>query len=172
MNRKNYPSLTQRVGSHSSGLQGHAANFKESGCVEDMAAFFREFVVGLCCRNDPLESQSPRLVFSHADLRIRALPLRFCEGSASSKTKQVQLPCGSGEIGRRARLRGVWGNPCRFKSCLPHSSFTQSHGSLFALRNQTSPSLGVMLPTPSLLTTMFALSLLTAERLPVQLLLL
>lgn len=26
---------------------------------------------------------------------------------------------GSGEIGRRARLRGVWGNPCRFKSCLP-----------------------------------------------------
>ena len=32
----------------------------------------------------------------------------------------VCFTCGSGEIGRRARLRGVWSNPCRFKSCLPH----------------------------------------------------
>ena len=28
--------------------------------------------------------------------------------------------CGSGEIGRRARLRGVWVTPYGFKSRLPH----------------------------------------------------
>ena len=28
--------------------------------------------------------------------------------------------CGSGVIGRRARLRGVWVTPCGFKSHLPH----------------------------------------------------
>ena len=34
--------------------------------------------------------------------------------------KMTQCPCRSGGIGRRARLRAVWGDPCRFESGLRH----------------------------------------------------
>lgn len=39
-----------------------------------------------------------------------------------------EMSRGSGEIGRRARLRGVWSNPCRFKSCLPHRCLSKAVG--------------------------------------------
>src|SRR5438876_5646747 len=51
--------------------------------------------------------------------RHRVSPLERLD-TPYGRCYNIGVPCGSGGIGRRARLRGVWVKPWGFKSPLPH----------------------------------------------------
>ena len=49
-----------------------------------------------------------------------AIVLRISLTGACGDLRFVGYACGCGEIGRRARFRFLWGNPCWFNSSQPH----------------------------------------------------
>ena len=61
-------------------------------------------------------------------------PAPVAPGSGEAAVASSGSLSPSGGIGRRARLRGVWGNPCRFESGLGHHPFQVSPALDFFLR--------------------------------------